>query len=133
MAGFIAFLLLLLFITLVGFSYGASAALAIFCFCLIYVMIINLAELSFEKIKQKINIKTKKLFVYARANAMVDHRFTDDIALCYACSLDEAVTIFSKMYDKDFIFSKIQAADYIKKHTFEARFNDNGICVCTDY
>lgn len=65
----------------------------------------------------------KKLFVYSKADAMIGHRFNDDVALCYAASLDEAIQIFSNMYD----------AESIIGYVWEAQFNDNGICVCTDY
>ena len=71
-----------------------------------------------------------KLFVYAKANTMGStlqngdcHRFTDDVALCYADSLEETVDVFSKLYDKE----------SIKDHVEEARFNSYGICICTDY
>ena len=30
----------------------------------------------------KKNSKDKKLYCYAKANQMVDHRFTDDVAIC---------------------------------------------------
>lgn len=37
-------------------------------------------------------------YVFARANQMVDHRFTDDVALCKAQSVTEAIKEFSKLY-----------------------------------
>lgn len=71
-----------------------------------------------------------KLFVYAKANTMDGylqngdcHRFTDDVALCYANSLEEAIDIFGKVYDKD----------QIRGNVSEARFNNYGVCICTDY
>lgn len=71
-----------------------------------------------------------KLFVYAKPNTMDGylhkgdcHSFTDDVALCYANSLEEAAEIFCKLYDKELIDGKIK----------EARFNSYGICICTDY
>lgn len=66
-----------------------------------------------------------KLFVYAKANTMDGdcHNFTDDVALCYANSLAEAVEIFSKLYDRK----------QIEGHIQEASFNSYGICICTDY
>ncbi len=71
-----------------------------------------------------------KLYVYAKSNTMdgfmrndESHQFTDDVALCYANSLDEAVEIFSKLYDKTQIMDNVQ----------EASFNNYGICICTDY
>lgn len=71
-----------------------------------------------------------KLFVYAKPNTMDGylqngdcHRFTDDVALCYANSLEEAIDIFGKIYDKD----------QIRGNVAEARFNNYGVCICTDY
>ena len=70
-----------------------------------------------------------KLFVYAKSNTMDGylqvgdcHSFTDDVALCYANSLDEAVEIFCKLYDRKLIEGNVQ----------EAWFNSYGICICTD-
>ena len=71
-----------------------------------------------------------KLFVYAKANTMDGylkedgtHNFTDDVALCYAGSVEEAVEIFSKLYDKEALAGNVE----------EAWFNTYGICICTDY
>lgn len=51
------------------------------------------------------------------------HRFTDDVALCYANSLGEAVEIFCKLYDKELVIDNVK----------EAKFNSYGICICTDF
>ena len=71
-----------------------------------------------------------KLFVYAKANTMDGylqnsdcHRFTDDVALCYANSFEEAIDIFGKLYNKELLKDNVE----------EARFNSYGICICTDY
>ena len=71
-----------------------------------------------------------KLFVYAKPNTMDGylqngdcHRYTDDVALCYANSLDEAIETFSKIYYKESLEGNVK----------EAEFNVYGICVCTDY
>lgn len=71
-----------------------------------------------------------KLFVYAKANTMDGylqngdcHNFTDDVALCYANSLEEAIETFSKIYYKESLEGNVK----------EAEFNVYGICVCTDY
>lgn len=80
----------------------------------------------------------KKLFVYKKANEMdgykriLDdnisieddiHYFTDTVALCYADTLEEAINIFSKMYNRESLSGYIE----------EAYFNKEGICICTDY
>ena len=71
-----------------------------------------------------------KLFVYAKPNTMDGylqngdcHKFTDDVALCYANTLEEAVEIFSKLYYRK----------SLKGNVKEVSFNSYGICVCTDY
>lgn len=71
-----------------------------------------------------------KLYVYAKPNTMDGylqngecHNFTDDVALCYANSLADAVKIFEKLYSTEALVNNVQ----------EARFNDYGICICTDY
>ncbi len=71
-----------------------------------------------------------QLFVYAKPNTMDGylqngdcHRFTDDVALCYANSLDEANEIFFKLYDEKLV----------KGNVTEAKFNSYGICICTDF
>lgn len=71
-----------------------------------------------------------KLFVYAKPNTMDGylqngdcHRFTDDVALCYANSLEEAIDILGRIYDKD----------QIRGNVAEACFNNYGICICTDF
>lgn len=76
-----------------------------------------------------------KLYVYSKPNVMDGykalqdqppediHSYTDDVALCFANSLEEAIHIFRRMYD-------------IHKDTtlvHEAQFNQHGVCVCTDY
>jgi len=71
-----------------------------------------------------------KLFVYSRPNTMDGylqngdcHRYTDDVALCYAETLEGAVSIFTKLYDQELI----------EGHVKEAAFNSYGICICTDF
>lgn len=71
-----------------------------------------------------------KLYVYAKPNTMDGylqngdcHRFTDDVALCRANSLEEATEIFGRLYDKARIEGNVR----------EARFNHYGICICTDF
>ena len=74
--------------------------------------------------------RNMKLFVYAKPNTMDGylqnddcHNFTDDVALCYANSLKEAVETFCKLYDRELIAGNVG----------EARFNSYGICICTDF
>lgn len=71
-----------------------------------------------------------KLYVYANPNTMDGylqngdcHRFTDDVALCYAHSLVEAVEIFCELYDRKLVEGNVK----------EAVFNSHGICICTDF
>ena len=64
----------------------------------------------------------RKLFVYAKANQMEEHKFTDDVALCYADSKGQALEIFLRLYGNATI-------NDIK----EPYFNDHGIAILTDY
>ena len=42
--------------------------------------------------------KQKQYYVFARPDAMKDHKFTDDVALCKASSFRQAKKIFSQYY-----------------------------------
>ena len=46
----------------------------------------------------KKNRKGKKLYCYAKANQMVDHKFVDDVAICWAKNKHEAFDKFSSLY-----------------------------------
>lgn len=61
---------------------------------------------------------------FARANAMRDHKFTDDVAVCKAISHAQAKKIFSRLY-----------ADIKDEEVFKitGNFNDYGIMILTDY
>ncbi len=78
----------------------------------------------------------KKLYVYSNPNQMegykllsgasiddIGHNYTDDVAICYADNLDEAVIKFSKLY----------SPEALKGNVKEARFNSYGVCICTAY
>lgn len=69
------------------------------------------------------------LYVYAKPNTMEGylqngdcHRFTDDAALCYANSLEEAVVIFYISYSRELVVGNVK----------ETHFNNSSICICTD-
>ena len=42
--------------------------------------------------------RQKAYYAFARPNAMIDHKFTDDVALCKAFSHSQAKKIFSRYY-----------------------------------
>ena len=51
--------------------------------------------------------KRNKLYCYSKPNTMDGylqnddcHRYTDDVALCYAENIEQATEIFSRLYDK---------------------------------
>lgn len=71
---------------------------------------------------RKAKINGKKLYCYAKADAMVGHNFKDDVAICTANNLFEACMVFSKMY-----------SSVDKKCIKEVVFNDDGVFICTDY
>lgn len=39
------------------------------------------------------------LYSFARADQMIGHRFTDDVAICFALSKKQAIKKFSRLYD----------------------------------
>lgn len=41
----------------------------------------------------------KKLWVYSKPNTMVEHRYSDDVALVRASSAEEALNKFKKLYN----------------------------------
>ena len=42
--------------------------------------------------------RQKEYYVFRRPNAMVGHKFTDDVAVCKAISKSQAIKQFSKYY-----------------------------------
>ena len=66
----------------------------------------------------------EKYFAFRRAGDMVDHRFTDSVAVCKAVSLSQAKRKFSQMYDHVGDAEIIQITD---------NFNAYGISILTDY
>ena len=63
----------------------------------------------------------QKLFVYRKPNAMVDHEYTDDVAITYASSRAQAYMKIKPYYDCD--ITDIE----------EVYFNDGGIAILTSY
>lgn len=66
-------------------------------------------------------METLKLFFYRKANAMVGHKYTDDVALTYALTQEEAFNKFKRFYTL--------TIDEVE----EVSFNFGGIAVLTDY
>ena len=68
--------------------------------------------------------RQKAYYCFARPNAMKDHKFTDDVAVCKAISKQQAKKIFSRLY-----------ADIKDDEVFKVtgNFNDYGIMILTDY
>lgn len=67
----------------------------------------------------------EKLYVYAKAGAMINHTFTDDVAITWAKSKTEAVERFSKLY------ANVTAGD-VEPVRFGGIGGD-GIAILTDY
>ena len=63
-----------------------------------------------------------KLYVYRKPNSMIKHTYTDDVAIAYANSLEEAREKFEKLYN-------ISSNDDIH----EVEFNKSGVAILTDY
>lgn len=68
--------------------------------------------------------KPKEYYCFARPNAMTDHKFTDDVAVCKAVSKRQAIKIFSRLY------SEIKEDEVFK---ITGNFNDYDIMILTDY
>lgn len=68
------------------------------------------------------SLKVKRLYVYALADQMEGHRFTDDVAVCWASSTKEAVRKFRKAYSMA-----------SKENVREVTFGNDDIAVLTDY
>ncbi len=64
----------------------------------------------------------KRLYAYALANQIEEHRFTDDVAICWASSIQEAIWKFRKLYTMA-----------SSKNVAEVSFNDYDIAILTDY
>jgi hypothetical protein len=62
-----------------------------------------------------------KLFVYRKPNAMVDHEYTDDVAITYASSRAQAYMKIKPYYDCN--ITDIE----------EVYFNNGGIAILTNY
>ena len=59
-----------------------------------------------EAVKFRETNKSKILYCYSKPNTMDGylqngdcHRYTDDVALCYADNIEQAIDIFSRLYD----------------------------------
>lgn len=65
----------------------------------------------------------KYLWCYSKANTMEGNTFSDDVAICEAEDLAEAISIFKKMYDFTLLRNNVRRVE----------FNEYGIFVATDY
>ena len=63
----------------------------------------------------------KNLYVYAAPDQMQEHKFSDDVAITYAETKEEALTNFRKLYD-----ITIDDVELVS-------FNDFGVAILTDY
>lgn len=43
--------------------------------------------------------KPQKLYCYSKLNVMEGHKYSDDVAICYADSLKDAMSKFNRLYD----------------------------------
>ena len=69
--------------------------------------------------------RQKEYYVFCRPNALVGHKFTDDVAICKAISKNQAITKFSKYYAdvKDDEVIKLLSANHL----------ESGVVILTDY
>ena len=65
----------------------------------------------------------EKIYAFTYANGLGEgHRYTDDVAICKAKSLDEAIAKFSALY-----------SNANKNTVKECITNSSGVCNSTDY
>ena len=64
----------------------------------------------------------KKLFVYRKPGVMSGHNFTDDVAITYATTKEEAIKKFKEFY-----------SDVKNENVSEPSFNYGGVAILTDY
>ena len=83
-----------------------------------------------EAVRFRETNKSKILYCYSKPNTMDGylqngdcHRYTDDVALCYADNIEQAIDIFSRLYDKSLLENNVR----------EVEFNNYGIFIATDY
>lgn len=70
--------------------------------------------------------RQKEYYVFARANQMTGHKFTDDVALCKAISHSQAKKIFSKYY-------RDVEDDEVRCLTSRRNESKSDIIILTDY
>ena len=61
------------------------------------------------------------IYIYAKADQMVNHRFTDDVAICFACSKRQALKKFKRLYGEAELTDISRGIHY------------RGISILTDY
>ena len=66
--------------------------------------------------------KCEQLYVFAVPDAMIDHKFNDDVAITWATNKVEAIEKFSRLY-KDVKHEEVDAV----------LFNHFGVAILTDY
>ena len=64
---------------------------------------------------------SNKIFVYKKPNAMIGHKYTDDVAITRAANKEEALNKFKQYYICDI------------EDIEEVMFNAHGIAILTDY
>ena len=62
------------------------------------------------------------IYVYAKANQMIEHDFTDDVAIVKAKSKRKAMKYFSKYYD-----------DVKESHVSKIELKNKHVKILTDY
>ena len=62
-----------------------------------------------------------KLWVYSKPNQMINHEYTDDVAITWAANKEEALTKFKQYY-----LCNIEDIE-------EVVFNAHGVSILTDY
>lgn len=75
-----------------------------------------------EAIRRIKSLEQPKLFVYKKPGVMVGHNYTDDVAITYAATKEEAIEKFKEFY-----------SDVNNENVSEPYFNYGGVAILTDY
>ena len=64
------------------------------------------------------------LYYFSRPNQMINHRFTDDVAVCFALTKKKAIKKFSLYY------ANVKSSEVKRLNLFSSC---SSICILTDY
>ena len=75
-------------------------------------------------------MKDLRLYCYSRPNTMIGHKYTDDVAICYAVDINEAMKKFEKYYSRELLKDHVEEVKFIKECEYE-KYGE--VAILTDY